>query len=553
MKKGDKIAIVCCSNGQPVSNREKLCKLHTTIQEIGLVPVWSHYIYTRDSVFSGSAKERAQSLMDFYMDQEIKAIFDISGGDIANEILPYLNFQVIAESEKSFWGYSDLTTILNAIYSKTGKPSVLYQIRNLIREDGKNQIHNFKKTIIDGEQTLFDFRHVFLQGKEMQGIVVGGNIRCLLKLAGTEYWPDMPGKILLLEAYSGGVPQMVTYLNQLKQIGVFEQVSGILLGTFTQMEKENLVPEITDLVKRYAGEKIPIAYTPEIGHGANSKGIIIGEKITLDSDRLGRMKLKTVEGINILGSFCGKRDVEKLTQQDLLDKYGFGQADVMILFGGSILYGGDVLAKAMKEQVAKTYIIVGGEGHTTESLRLRVQQEYPDIDTSGKAEAEVFSEYIYKKYGLKADFLECKSTNCGNNITLLLELIKENQIPCQSVILSQDATMQRRMEAGLRKYVSDDVTIINFATYSARVVEKDRKLLYEKEIYGMWDMERYISLLLGEIPRLTDDENGYGPKGKNFIAHVDIPDNVKEAFETVMSSYSNLMREANPLYAKVKK
>ena len=49
----------------------------------------------------------------------------------------------------------------------------------------------------------------------------------------------------------------------------------------------------------------------------------------------------------------------------------------------------------------------------------------------------------------------------------------------------------------------------------------------------MWDIERYVSLLLGEIPRLTDDNNGYGPNGKNFIAHVDIPQNVQSAFNEV--------------------
>ena len=62
----------------------------------------------------------------------------------------------------------------------------------------------------------------------MDGIVLGGNIRCLLKLAGTEYFPDMKDKILLLEAMSGQVPQMVTYFSQLQQMGVFEKVKGIL-------------------------------------------------------------------------------------------------------------------------------------------------------------------------------------------------------------------------------------------------------------------------------------------------------------------------------------
>ena len=52
---------------------------------------------------------------------EITDIYDISGGDIANEILPYLDFEVIKNSGKRFWGYSDLTTVINAIYEKTGK------------------------------------------------------------------------------------------------------------------------------------------------------------------------------------------------------------------------------------------------------------------------------------------------------------------------------------------------------------------------------------------------------------------------------------------------
>lgn len=113
----------------------------------------------------------------------------------------------------------------------------------------------------------------------MQGIVVGGNIRCLLKLAGTPYWPDMNGKILLLESLGGLVPQMTAYLNQLKQIGVFEQINGILLGTFTKMEEEKAYPSMPELVKRYAGKELPIAKTNEIGHSANAKAIVIGKEM----------------------------------------------------------------------------------------------------------------------------------------------------------------------------------------------------------------------------------------------------------------------------------
>ena len=231
---------------------------------------------------SGTAKERADALMKFYQDNEIKGIFDISGGDVANGILPYLNYDIIANHSKLFWGYSDLTTVINAIYQKTGKASVLYQIRNLMYDYKEQQIADFRNTIMDSGSDLFHIDYQFVQQREMQGVVVGGNIRCFLKLAGTEYWPDMSGKILLLEARSGGVPQMVTYLNQLKQMGVFDKIAGILLGTFTEMEKDESVPSIIDLVKMYAGTNIPIAKTAEIGHGTNSKGIVIGREVYLN-------------------------------------------------------------------------------------------------------------------------------------------------------------------------------------------------------------------------------------------------------------------------------
>lgn len=259
------------------------------------------------------------------------------------------------------------------------------------------------------------------------------------------------------------------------------------------------------------------------------------------------------KAINQLGMFCGKRDVEKLTTGQLQEKYGIKRADVMVLFGGSILAGGDVLAEAMKNRIAEKYVIVGGAGHTTETLRQCAREEHPELDVDGKPEAEVFQKYLNAVHHCHADYLETKSTNCGNNITYLLELLKKNSISFQSIILCQDATMQNRMDAGLRKYVSDEVTIINYASYRAEVVADGSTLSYKENIHGMWKMERYINLLMGEIPRLTDDENGYGPKGKDYIAHVDIPDEVETAFAQLKTIYGNQVREANPLYASVKK
>ncbi len=287
VKPTNKIAIVNCSNGQKAENRHNIEKLKSVLNELGLEPVLSDYIYEKDAVFSGSARQRAEALMNFYKDDEIKAIYDISGGDIANEILPYLDFEVIKNSQKSFWGYSDLTTIINAIYAKTEKASVLYQIKNLIYEDSKNQIQRFKNLVLNNQQDIFNINYTFVQKEDMQGVVVGGNIRCLLKLAGTEYFPDMQGKTLLLEARSGQVPQMVTYLNQLKQMGVFDKVSGILLGTFTEIDSKGCKPDIVELVKIYAGSELPIAVTKEIGHGADSKAVMIGKYLTFTNTKGG--------------------------------------------------------------------------------------------------------------------------------------------------------------------------------------------------------------------------------------------------------------------------
>ena len=102
----------------------------------------------------------------------------------------------------------------------------------------------------------------------------------LVALQGTDYMPDFSDKILLLESLGGRVPQMHTYLSQLQQLGAFDKVTGILLGTFTEMEKENCKPTIVEIVKQYAKEDLPIAVTKDIGHGANSKAIVIGKELS---------------------------------------------------------------------------------------------------------------------------------------------------------------------------------------------------------------------------------------------------------------------------------
>ena len=276
-----KVGLSACSDGQLKEWEQQNTELQKILAGMGVESVMAEHVYATQDAFSGTDAERAEDLMRFYRDDSVEAIYDISGGDLANGVLKHLDWNVIANTKKMFWGYSDLTTIVNAIYAKTGRESVLYQVKNMVYADGKLQQRRFTDYILGANEELFDINYHFLQGTSMEGVVVGGNIRCFLKLAGTEYWPDMTGKILLLESYGGETGGIATALNQLELLGVFEQVAGVLLGTFTAYEKANLQLSVYDLLKTHISDKLPVAKTTEIGHGADSKAIVIGRNMKL--------------------------------------------------------------------------------------------------------------------------------------------------------------------------------------------------------------------------------------------------------------------------------
>lgn len=254
------------------------------------------------------------------------------------------------------------------------------------------------------------------------------------------------------------------------------------------------------------------------------------------------------EMINILAAFCGPRDLTELSKDALYSKYGITQADMLIMFGASIPASYALFENAVNSSLAGNYMLVGGIGHTTGTLQNLMQPYLTDFDTSKMPEAEIMYHYLKKRTDLSAVnlIIENKSTNCGNNVTNALNMFPDEKI--QNVIILQDSTMQRRICAAFQKY-APYLNVINYSGYNVKVICDHEKLRFEKELWGMWDMERYISLLLGEITRLYDDKNGYGPNGKDYIAHVSIPSAVMDAYQSLLSFYgSGSIREANPLY-----
>ena len=282
LNKNDKIALVVCSNGKNIEDKERLEKLESILVEMGLVPVFTKYIYKDKFGRGAKAQVRGEELMSFYKNKEIKAIFDISGGDIANEVLEYLDYDVIKRNYKPFFGYSDLTTVLNALRSQMNEVNYLYQILNIIESEGiKTSVEN---TFMKNEQTLFDVKWRFLQGSSIEGEVIGGNIRCFLKLVGTRYFPEVKNKVLFIEGLGTSIEGLVTHLSQLKQIGVFDKISGLLIGTFTKIEKEISEEELYELIREYIPSSLAVAKTQEVGHARNSKALKIGEKIYIKNE-----------------------------------------------------------------------------------------------------------------------------------------------------------------------------------------------------------------------------------------------------------------------------
>lgn len=285
LNRKDKIAIVACSNPLNKSESQLVVKLKNTLDSMEFSVILSDYIFVEKAYCNEVAAEKGRELNSFFKDSTVKAVFDISGGDIANTVLDYIDFNLIKNNPKMFWGYSDLTTILNAIYTQAEGISYLYQIKNLVRNEAL-QKKRFEDSVLLNKKDLFDINWNFIQGKKIDGVVVGGNLRCFLKLASTPYFPDLADKVLFLESLGGGAERIATYFNQLKQMGVFSKISGLLLGTFTELEKQQEMSEIIKLITGIVDNQyLPIAKTQEIGHSNNSKCLIIGNHYSINNDK----------------------------------------------------------------------------------------------------------------------------------------------------------------------------------------------------------------------------------------------------------------------------
>jgi len=254
--------------------------------------------------------------------------------------------------------------------------------------------------------------------------------------------------------------------------------------------------------------------------------------------------------VNEIAKFLAERDIDKLDCKELEKSFGLKKVDVLVLLGNSIPYTIKCVVDAYKNNLCDSILINGGIGHSTEILRnqIRKDERFDCIEVENRAEANIFFDIMTKIYNIPANkiIVENQSTNCGDNALKAIALLDELHISYSSLLLIQDPTMQLRTYASFLKYTDNrKVKVMNYSPFIP-VLDNNLKLT-NTDIDGIWDEQRYIELIMGEIPRLRDDLNGYGPSGKNYIAHVDVPKKIETQYNTlkVLLNDENLYGRVN--------
>lgn len=126
-----RVALVGCSDGRDWHDKPAIDALCAELEKMGLEAVISPALYCAAGGVTQLPQERAAALMQAFRDDSISAILDVSGGDSANAVLPFLDFPAIRAHAKPFFGYSDLSVLLNPLRQCADVPVWYFQSKLL--------------------------------------------------------------------------------------------------------------------------------------------------------------------------------------------------------------------------------------------------------------------------------------------------------------------------------------------------------------------------------------------------------------------------------------
>ena len=292
---GDTVMLLSASSPTPP---ERLQPAIESIEKLGLNVIVGETCTAQHGNLAGSDELRARELNEAFANPKIDGIICIRGGYGATRILPKLDLQTIRQNPKVFAGYSDVTT-LHIVFNQqcgfvtyhTPMPSTeLYKL-----QDDAYTWDSFVKTITD--TTWHDYELKNVAGEEVVTVVpgvatgqlVGGNLTLVQVSLGTPYEIDCENKILFLEDIDENTERIDRMLTQLSLAGKLQQLSGIILGGWTNCgppnpdKPENALSLETIFDELLAPLNIPIVRNVSCGHILPTMSLPLGKMVTLDA------------------------------------------------------------------------------------------------------------------------------------------------------------------------------------------------------------------------------------------------------------------------------
>ena len=292
LKPGDVIGIVSPSEPLRAEHEAQYAAGVAWLESRGFLVKEGSSVRETPSGEAPTAIQKAEDLNHMFADPQVKGIICSQGGDSAQECLPYIDWDCIRKNPKIFTGISDITVLLNAIYQETG----------LVTFHGNDVMWGFGRTPQAYDRNEFVAR--FMAGRigripahgerievragRAEGRLVGGNLRCLLKLAGTRFFPDTQGAILFLEALHVTPEGCEDHFRTLEREGVFDKINGAIVGYIYSAQKDGGLdnPMAQILARMSAGCGFPILKVNDFGHNCPNTVLPVGGMVRMDTDDL---------------------------------------------------------------------------------------------------------------------------------------------------------------------------------------------------------------------------------------------------------------------------
>lgn len=219
--------VYLCALSDPIADRSRYEKLVPIFEKQGIQLELSEYLQQ-----DLPAVYKAEDFNKALRSGRYSWILDVSGGNLANLVLPYLDYEAYQNGSTYYGAFSDGTCIVNALACRAHKKALLFPIWNQTDFTQTLQLVQTGKM----HPQIEPMGHARAMPRHAK--VFGGNIRCFLKLAGTDGFPDLTDSYLLLESSSADWNAFRSMSAHLAQIGAFESLWGIVLGRFNVLERQ---------------------------------------------------------------------------------------------------------------------------------------------------------------------------------------------------------------------------------------------------------------------------------------------------------------------------